>query len=129
MNYREYWKGVRDLAKDVVSEVADDVFSNNDSRDLDYIEECIKENIWDYALFEFIDQDEWVIYPKYHMSVMEHTDNIDNLIDSFGVEDAGQILKDKGLDGLHTAIVFWAIYADVVGIIDETITEYMESLC
>lgn len=129
MNYREYWKGIRDLAKDVVSEVADDVFSNNDNRDLDYIEECIKENIWDYALFEYIDQDAWVLYPKYHMSVMEHTDNIDNLIDSFGVEDAGQILKDKGLDGLHTAIVFWAIYADVVGIIDETITEYMESLC
>jgi len=37
-------------------------------------------------------------------------------------------LKEKGLSGLHSALAFWALYADVYDAIDNALDEYEDKL-
>ena len=76
--------------------------------DRDEAEELINDSL----LRETIDGHEWIIYYSYNLDVIQHSDNEDYMIDNFGIDEAGFILKDKGLSGLHSAIAFWALYAD-----------------
>ena len=35
------------------------------------------------------------------------------MIDNLGADSAAESLKNNGLRGLHTALAYWAMYADV----------------
>ena len=100
----EYWTEVQSLADSIASEAMAD---NDNDR------EAAEEDINDSRLHETIDGHQWIIYNAYNLPVMQFSDNADYYIDNFGGDDAGHILKERGIDGLHTVIAFWALYADV----------------
>jgi hypothetical protein len=121
----EYWKEVADLAACLVSESADYTDCNTvDTFDKD----TILDHINDSALHEVIDGHQWVIYYAYNLSVLEYSNNEDYLIDNFGNDEAGAILKDKGLSGLHCALAYWALYADVSDALSNALEEYENNL-
>jgi len=100
----EYWKEVSEIAKTIAQEAMEHCDNDRDEAD---------ELINDSLLHETIDGHEWIIYYSHNLDVIQHSDNEDYMIDNFGIDEAGSILKDKGLSGLHSAIAFWALYADV----------------
>ena len=97
----EYWREVEDTVTNIVDEALDQT---------DTLEEA-EELINDSLLHETIDSHEWVIYYSYNLDVLQHSDNADYMTDNIGGE--SEILKEKGIDGLHTALAYWALYADV----------------
>lgn len=121
----QYWSEVNSLATSIVSEAAGQAGCNTaDTFDRD----SIYETIHDTVLHETIDGHQWVIYYAYNLDVLQHSDNDDYMIDNIGIEPAGQVLKENGLSGLHAALAFWALYADVSDRISDEIDSYEESL-
>jgi len=104
ITYSEYWKEIKDLAENITTEAME----NNDN-DREEAEEAIN----DHILHETVDGHQWVIYYNYSLDVVKHSDNEDYMVDNFGSEYAGDIMKDQGLDSLHSAIAFWCMYADI----------------
>ncbi len=98
---QKQWAEVESTAQSIIEEVAEN-----------------GEDLNDY-LFETIDSSEYAIYNYYHLPIIQFSDNEDYYIDNFGSDDAANVLKDKGLTGLHAAIAFWAFYADVSDKISE----------
>lgn len=98
----EYWDEVRSLARGV----CEDTFDGCDTK-ADY-EDTLSE-----MLFEAIDGHQWVIYYAYNLPVLQLSDNAEYMIDNFGEDSVTDSLKRGGLSGLHTALAFWAMYADV----------------
>ena len=80
-----------------------------------------EELINDSLLHETIDGHQWIIYYAYNLDVYQYSRNSDYYIDNFGGDDAAFVLKEKGLDGLHQALAFWSLYADVQDKIDEAL--------
>lgn len=121
----QYWAEVQSLAELIVSEAADYTDCNTaDTFDRD----SVLERIHDTVLHETIDGHQWVIYYAYNLNVLQHSDNAEYMIDNHGVESAGEILKDSGLSGLHSALAFWALYADVADRIDSALDDYESNL-
>jgi hypothetical protein len=121
----DYWNEVAGLAACLVSESAD----HNDCSTVDTFDrDIVLEYINDSALMETIDGHQWVIYYAYNLSVLEYSNNEDYMVDNIGLEYAGAVLKDKGLSGLHSALAFWALYADVYDALDNALDEYEEKL-
>lgn len=117
INANEYWKEIAALADQIATEAMQDV--ENDR-------EAAEDAINDHILHETIDGHQWVIYNNYNMDVMNHSENMDYYIDNFGAEDAGCVLKERGIYGLHNVIAFWCMYADVqekIGAALDTIEE------
>jgi hypothetical protein len=121
----EYWKEVSALAESIVSEAAD--YTNCNTADT-FDRDTVFDRINECTLHETIDGHPWVIYYAYNLSVLEHSDNSDHMIDNLGAESAGEVLKDSGLSGLHSALAFWALYADVADHIDSALDEYESNL-
>lgn len=115
----EYYQQIKAIA----SELVDEAFS--EYHDVDNIEDA-EELINDSLLHETIDGHQWVIYNGYNVDVMRYSDNEDYYIDNFGAEDAGTILQDRGLSGLHNVIAYWCMYADVQEQLDSAFDEYEE---
>ena len=111
----QYWKEVQDLA--VI--IAEDAMSQCDNS-----KEDAEELINDSLLFETIDGHQWVIYNAYHLDVLQYSGNSDRYVDEFGADDAALILKEKGLDSLHQALAFSALFADV----QEKITDALDEI-
>jgi len=86
-----------------------------------------EEAINDYMLHEYIDVHQWVIYYAYNLDVIKYSDNEDYMEQNFGNEYAGEIMAEKGLDGLHTVIAFWCMYADVQEHINDAFDEYEDN--
>lgn len=100
----EYWIEVESIANCIATEAMQSCDNERDEAE---------ELINDTLLHETIDGHQWIIYNAYNLDVIQHTDNEDYMIDNFGSECAGEELKQNGLSGLHTAVAFWALYADV----------------
>jgi len=100
----EYHQEILAIAENLVTEA----MTNGNG-----IREESEEAINDYMLHEYIDGHQWVIYYAYNLDVIKYSDNDGYMEDNFGTEEAGAILADRGLSGLHTAIAFWCMYADV----------------
>lgn len=121
----QYWVEIQSLAQSIVIEAADYTDCNTpDTFDRD----AVLEKIHDTVLHETIDGHQWVIYYAYNLDVLQYSDNTDYMIDNHGVESAGEILKDSGLSGLHSALAFWALYADVADHIDSALDEFKNNL-
>ena len=108
----QYWNDVQSLAVSI----AEDAMSYCDNN-RDEAEELINDSL----LHETIDGLQWIIYYAYNLDVYQYSDNSDYYIDNFGGDDATYVLKEKGLDGLHQALAFWALYADVQDKIGEAL--------
>ena len=114
----QYIEEIQSIADNMVSEEME-----NCHNDRDAAEDAIN----DRTLHETIDGHQWVIYNAYNSDVMRHSDNPDYYIDNFGNDDAGHVLKERGLDGLHNVIAFWCMYADVQDRLSDAFDAYEES--
>ena len=112
MNNQEYWDEVRSSAN-YVAELALEAHDND-------VDEA-REAIWDHALHEYVDSHEWIIYTRFHLPILEHTDNQEYAADNFGAEFLAETLKESGLHGLHQAIAFYAFYQDIADLLDDAI--------
>jgi hypothetical protein len=122
---QQYRAEVNNLAASIVIESA----TYTDCNTLEsFDEDTIRDHIFDNFLHETIDEHQWVIYYAYNLDVLQYSDNSDYMVDELGVEYAGQVLKDQGLSGLHSALAYWALYADVVSYIDDALNQYQENL-
>ena len=62
---------------------------------------------------EAIDWHQWIIYYSYNLDVLDNTDNFDYMQDNLGDDSLVNALKQGGLNGLHQAIAYHAMLADV----------------
>lgn len=118
ISHTEYWKELEALA----GSIAEEAMSECDN-DLDDAQEMINDRL----LHETIDGHQWVIYYAYNLAVLQHSDNTDYMIDNLGTESAGEVLAEKGLSGLHTALAFWALYADVQDKLEDALQAIADS--
>ena len=100
----QYWNEVQSVAVSIAEDAMRQCDNNRDDAE---------ELITDSLLHETIDGHQWIIYNAYNLDVYQYSNNSDYYIDNFGGDDASYVLKEKGLDGLHQALAFWAFYADV----------------
>ena len=100
----QYWNEIQSLAVSI----AEDAMAQCDNN-----REDAEELINDSLLHETIDGHQWIIYNAYNLDVYQYSANSDYYINNFGGDDAACVLKEKGLDGLHQALAFWSLYADV----------------
>ena len=119
MNYQDYYSEVDAIAEALVSEAMAE--HGNDA-------EQAMEAIVDSRLHETIDGHQWITYYNYNLSIIEHSSNVDYMIDNMGLDSAGQALQSGGLNGLHQAIAYWALYADVYELLQDKMDEYVDSL-
>lgn len=115
----QYWIEVQSIANSIATEAMQSC-----GNDRDNAEELINDSL----LHETIDGHEWIICNDYNLDVIQHSDNEDYYIDEFGSDDAGVTLKNGGLSGLHTAVAFWAMYADVQNLISDELDTLEEAV-
>lgn len=115
----EYWIEVEAIANCIATEAMQSC-----DNDRDEAEELINDSL----LHETIDGHQWIIYNHYNLDVIQYSDNEDYYIDEFGTESAGEELKSGGLSGLHTAVAFWALYADVQNMLSDELDTLEESV-
>ena len=113
----QYYEEIRSIA----SYMAEEALSDND-----WDRDAAEEDINDSRLHETIDGHQWVIYTAYNLDVIRHSDNSDAYVDNFGADDAGHIIKDRGIDGLHAVMAYCAMEQDVRDILDDALDESME---
>ena len=70
-----------------------------------------EELINDSRLHETIDSHQWVIYYAYNLPVLEYSNNTEYGVDN-GLVDTS-VITERSLNDFHTALAFWALYADV----------------
>ena len=113
----QYWEEISAIAESIVSETMSEC--DNDR-------EAAEELVQDTRLHETIDGHQWVIYCAYNLDVLKHSDNESYFEDNIGGAD--HILKDGGIDQLHTVMAFYAMYADVQEKLSDAFDEYEEKL-
>lgn len=113
----QYWKEVQTLA----TQIAQDAMQQADN-DRSEAEELINDSL----MHETIGAHQWIIYNAYNLDLLQYSENTDYYIDNFGGDDAALILKENGLTGLHQALAFWALYADVQNKIKDALDEIEE---
>jgi hypothetical protein len=105
---------------DSVIERLNYAIDNDEVEDKDEIGELLNDSV----LHEVIDGCEFVIYTAYHLPIINYSDNPDYMVDNFGDECLSTSLREGGLSGLHTALAFWALYADVSEKVNDILNEY-----
>ncbi len=110
-----------DEIKSIASSMAEEALSDND-----WDRDAAEEDINDSRLHETIDGHQWVIYTAYNLDVIRHSDNSDAYVDNFGTADAGGIIKDKGIDGLHAVMAYCAMEQDVRDIMSDALDDALE---
>ena len=110
----QYWTEVETLA----TQIAQDAMSQCDN-----VRSDAEELIADSLMHETIGAHQWVIYNAYNLELLQYSDNSDYYVDNLGMDDAALVLKEGGLNGLHQALAFWALFADVQGKINDALDE------
>ena len=119
ISYTEYWTEIESIADDIIEEAMES--ADNDR-------EQAEEEINDYRLHEWIDGHQWVIYYAYNIDVIRHSDNEDYMSDNFGGEEMATVVKERGFNGLTTAMAFWCMYADVQDRLDAAFEAFEANL-
>jgi hypothetical protein len=112
---KEYWVEVNATAETVV-ETAFDILQY-DGIESPTIKQ-VYDTIFDSVLHETVDAHQWVIYTAYHLPILQHTDNAEYMVDNFGGDYVEHAVKESGVGGLHQAMAYWALYADIADKID-----------
>ena len=111
-----YWLEVNAIAKALVSECMGECGNNREEAE---------ELINDSRLHETIDGHQWVIYYAYNLSVLEYSDNTEYGVNN-GLVDC-EVIKERSLNDFHTALAFWALYADVQGVLYSAFDDFQEN--
>ena len=119
MNKQDYYDEVYAIAEALVSEAMAD--HDNDA-------EQAMEEINDSRLHETIDGHQWIIYYNYNLGIIEHSSNDNYMIDNLGLDSAGEALQSGGLNGLHQAVAYWALYADVYELLQDKMDDFVDAL-
>lgn len=115
----DYRQAVLSLTDSVISAINEALEDEQISFDKEEIEELVNDSL----LHETIDGSQYAIYYHYHLDILKHSDNSDYAIDNIFCGDSlADILKNDGLNGLHQALAFYAMYADV----QEEISEILD---
>ena len=113
----QYWNEVQSLAVSIAKDAMSHCDNNRDEAE---------ELITDSLMHETIGAHQWVIYNAYHLDLLQYSDNSDHYIDNFGADDTALILKERGLNGLHQDLAFYALFADVQEKIKDALDEIEE---
>ena len=100
----QYHQEIKDLASDLY----DEALAQNDN-DHDQADDAI----FDYMLTELVDGHQWVIYTYSNDLVARFSDNADAYRDCYDNESIGQIVTDKGLEGMKPIIAYFAMQQDI----------------
>lgn len=119
MNYTEYYKEVNSIAENLIAEAMAE-YDNDAEQAMDDITDC--------RLHEAIDSHQWIIYNSYNLSIIEHSSNDEYMIDYLGVYEVEYVLHNRGLSGLHQALAYWAMYADVQELLQDKMDEFLDNL-
>ena len=65
------------------------------------------------ARHEMVDGSEYVIYHHKNLEVMEYSPNRDEYLELYGPLDLGELVTNKGVDGLLAVIAFCAMIEDI----------------
>ena len=122
MNNQEYWNEVNEIAEAIAEQAM--LESDTGKQASIIVREDAEELINDSLLHEAIDSHQLVIYYSYNLDVIKHSDNAGYMQDNFGAECIAASLESGGIDGLHTAMAFWALYADVQDLISDKLDQY-----
>ncbi len=112
-----YYDEIRSIAANIAEEALDACHWDR---------EAAEEDINDSRLHETIDGHQWVIYTAYNLDVLRHSESADAYTDNFGTADAGHVLKDRGIDGLHAVMAYCAMEQDVQNILSDALDEAIE---
>lgn len=119
MNYTEYHKEINSIAEILIAEAM--AYHGNDA-------DSAMDDITDCRLHETIDGHRWIIYNSYNLKVIENSCNDEYMIDNMGEESTVEALKSGGLSGLHQALAYWAMYADVYELLQDKMDEFIDNL-
>ena len=95
LKQKSYNEGVKSLASDIIEEC---ISYGSDLNDI---------------IHESVDGDSWIIYTFYYDQIMRFSANDDAYLDVYNPEDLGNLIIDKGLDGVNQARAFFALESDV----------------
>lgn len=101
----QYHQEIKDLASDLY----DEALAENDN-DHDLAEDAIFDN---GMLHQLVDGHQWVIYTYSNDLVARFSDNAEAYRDCYDNESIGQIVTDKGLEGMKPIIAYFAMYQDI----------------
>lgn len=113
-----YYEEIRSIADSLVSDAMEQCENDRDAAE---------ESINDSMLHETIDSHQWVIYTAYNLDVLKHSESQDAYTDNFGADDAGHVLKDRGIDGLHAVMAYCAMEQDVRNVLNDAFDDYIEA--
>ena len=105
----DYRQAVLSLVDSVVTGINEAL----ESEQVEFNQSDIEDFVNDTLLHETVDGSEFAIYNHYHLPIIMHSSNDEAYQDVYGLQDAGALLANHGLSGLHAAISFWAMYYDV----------------
>ena len=100
----EYHQEIKDLASDLY----DEALARNDN-DHDLAEDAIFEGM----LSELVDGHQWIIYTYSNELVARFSDNSEAYRYCYDNESIGQIVTDKGLEGMKPIIAYFAMEYDI----------------
>lgn len=120
----EYIEEIEGIAANIACEAVQSVKVDNPDIEQDEIKESAQELINDSLLHETIDGHEWIIYTAYHLPILQYSPNDDYMVENLG--GAEEVLKQSGIGGLHQALAFWAMYADVQDELDSALDDEIE---
>lgn len=109
ITHKEYQEEIRNIAEYVHSEALEAHPEDEDDRN-EFRYERVNETV---------DGHMWIIYYAYNLSVLQHSGNEDTYQDVYGNDDLGYIIQEQGLKGLHSAIAYFAMVADINEAIDD----------
>ena len=118
-NSWEYYQVVASLTDSVICRLNEDI-DRGDVNEKEDLEGLLNDSL----LYEEIDQCSWIIYTRNHLPILQYSSNDEYMILNIGEDSVVHALKDGGLSGLHCALAFWALYADVYESINEVLSEY-----
>lgn len=116
LSLQQYNQEVQSLAKAIVQDVLDSL--DIEGLQPEQVQDLFDENLYD-TTHEAIDSHEYIIYTAYHLPILQYSDNANYMVEELGNEIAGEVFHDKGLDGLHQALAYWAMLADTQEAIHE----------
>jgi len=111
LSRKEYQTEINELAHDIWNEALEQ--SDNDK---DEAEELIH-----HYVHEAVDGHQWVIYNCYHTQVLQHAINDTAYLDVYDDAALGELVKDKGVDGLHMTMTYFAMTQDIQDAIYEVL--------
>ena len=100
----QYHQEIKDLASDLYQ----DALAQNDN-DHDQAEDAI----FDYMLSELVDSHQWVIYTYSNELIARFSDSTEAYHEFYDNESIGQIVTDKGLEGMKPIIAYFAMQQDI----------------